>query len=182
MLRVSPLAKNYAKALFDLGLKSNALDKISSEVEIFNKNFSTSFARELKNPAISKADSVKIINGITQKLGFSKTSSDFFAVISENKRLALFPEIYAEFNSLLKLKNNILDVELISSTKLDNATVESIKAIVGKKYAGKKIEVKEVIKQEILGGLQIKIGSDLFDASLKNQIASLERELLKAIN
>lgn len=182
MLRVSALAKNYAKALFDAALKSNALDKISSEIEIFNKNFSADFARELKNPAISKADSVKIINQITEKLKLSKLTCDFFSTLASNKRVAAFPQIYSEFNRLLKVQKNILDVELISSDKLDNSTVASVKTIAEKKYTNKKIDIKETIKKEILGGLQIKIGSNLFDASLKQQVDSLQRELLKTIN
>lgn len=182
MLRVSALAKNYAKALFEAAQKSKTLDKISSEIEIFNKNFSESFARELKNPAIAKADSIKIINSITEKLKLSKLTCDFFSTLASNKRLAAFPQIYAEFNRLLKVEKNILDVELISSDKLDDATVASVKAIAEKKYPDKKIDVKEIVKKEILGGLQIKIGSTLFDASLKNQLQNIEKELIKSIN
>ena len=181
MPRISVVAKNYSKALFAAAKKADAIDKISDELENFRQSFSLDFARELKNPVISKADSTKIINDIAINLKLGKLLSDFLTAVTRNKRLNLFPEIYEEFTRLAKLQKNILEVELISTEKLDKAEIERIKATVGKKHFGKIIEIKETIKKEILGGLQIKIGSDLIDASLKNQLSSISKELIRAV-
>ena len=180
MPRISVVAKNYAKALFAAAKKSNALDKITEELENFRQSFSLDFARELKNPVISKVDSTKIINDIAKNLNLGKLLSDFLTAVTRNKRLNLFPEIYEEFTRLNKIQKNILEVELISTTKLEKAAIEKIRASVGKKHLGKIIEIKETIKKEILGGLQIKIGSNLIDASLKNQISNIGKELIRA--
>jgi len=181
MPRISVVAKNYSKALFAAAKKADAVDKISDELENFRQSFSLDFARELKNPVISKSDSTKIINDIAINLKLGKLLSDFLTAVTRNKRLNLFPEIYEEFTRLAKLQKNILEVELISTEKLDKTEIESIKASVGKKNFGKIIEIKETIKKEILGGLQIKIGSNLIDASLKNQLSSISKELIRAV-
>lgn len=181
MPRISVVAKNYSKALFSAAKKADAIDKISDELENFRQSFSLDFARELKNPVISKSDSTKIINDIAINLKLGKLLSDFLTAVTRNKRLNLFPEIYEEFTRLAKLQKNILEIELISTEKLDKAEIESIKATVSKKHFGKIIEIKETIKKEILGGLQIKIGSDLIDASLKNQLSSISKELIRAV-
>ena len=81
---------------------------------------------------------------------------------------------------LIRKLRNILEVELISTEKLDKAEIEKIKASIGKQNFGKTIEIKETLKKEILGGLQIKIGSNLIDASLKNQISNIGKELIRA--
>lgn len=180
MPRISVVAKNYAKALFAAAKKANAVDKINDELENFRQSFSLDFARELKNPVISKADSTKIINDIAISLKLGKLLSDFLTAVTRNKRLNLFPEIYEEFTRLAKLQKNILEVELISTEKLDRAEIERIKASISKKHFGKIIEIKETIKKEILGGLQIKIGSNLIDASLKNQLSNISQELIRA--
>lgn len=181
MPRVSIVAKNYAKALIAAAQKSNSIDKISQELEKFKQSFSLDFAKELKNPVIAKSDSTKIISEITQSLKLSKLISEFLIAVTRNKRLNLFPEIYEEFTRLVRVQKNILDVELISTEKLDKVSIEKIRTTLSKKHPGKSIEFTEVIKKEILGGLQIKIGSDLIDASLKNQLSTISKELKRAV-
>lgn len=181
MPRVSVIAKNYAKALFAAAKKSNSIDKIHQELDSFKQSFSLDFARELKNPVIAKADSTKIIKEIAQTIKLGKLTTNFLVAVTRNKRLNLFPEIYEDFTRLTKIYKNILDVELISTEKLDDSALQQIKAAVSKKHPGKEIEFTQTIKKEILGGLQIKIGSDLIDASLKNQLATISKELIRAV-
>ena len=68
MTQISLVAKNYAKALFGAAKDNNNIDKIAKEFDIFKKSFGTNFVNELQNPAISKADSIKIITEISKKL------------------------------------------------------------------------------------------------------------------
>ncbi len=178
MTQISAIAKNYAKALFCVAKSHNNVDKISAELEIFRKNFNEQFANELKNPAISKDDSVKIITQIGKKLNFSEIFLNFLANMSKNRRLGLFGDVYKEFSRLLRIEKNILEIELISSAKLDESTIEDIKKIIAKQNPNKSIEVIETLKSDILGGLQIKIGSNLIDASLRNKLSLIEKELV----
>ena len=182
MPRVSVVAKNYAKALFLAARKNNSLEKTSEELGVFKQNFSTSFAHELKNPVIAKKDLVYIIRDVTEKFGLGPLSSNFFASIVRNRRLNLFPEIYEEFSRLNKQYQSILEVEVISAVKTEKKHIDKVKSVVEKKYPGKTVAVKETVKEQILGGFQIKIGSEVIDASLKNQLESLKKECLAAIN
>lgn len=182
MPRISVIAKNYSKALFLAAKKGNSLDQVLKELEIFKQNFNTNFAHELKNPVISKDDLIKIINEVTTKFGLGKLVSNFFSSIVKNRRLNLFPEIYEEFNRLVRQEKNILEVEIITAVKCDSAKLEQIKNLVAKKYSGKTIALKEVISAKILGGMQIRAGSEVIDISLKNQLSKLNKELLSAIN
>ena len=182
MPRVSVVAKNYAKALFVAAYKSKSVDKISAELEVFKQNFSTSFAHELKNPVIAKNDLVRIIQEVTKKFGLGNLTSNFFASIVRNRRLNLFPEIYEEFSRLVKQQKNILEVEVIVAAKSHKDQLDRIKAIIEKSYPGKAIAIRETVKEKILGGLQVKIGSQVIDASLKNQLSSIAKECAAAAN
>ena len=176
MPRVSVVAKNYAKALFVASRRNNAIEKVVSELAVFKQNFSTSFAHELKNPVIAKNDLVKIISEVTKKFSLGLITSNFFASIVRNRRLNLFPEIYEEFMRLIKQYKNVLEVELVVTKKSEKSQIDRIKALIEKKYPGKIIAIRETIKEKILGGLQIRIGSEVIDASLKNKIASIGKE------
>jgi F-type H+-transporting ATPase subunit delta len=182
MPRASVVAKNYAKALFMAARKSNSVEKVVSELDVFKQNFSTSFAQELKNPVIAKNDLAKIIQEVTQKFALGALTSNFFASIVRNRRLNLFPEIYEEFSRIVKLQKNILEVELITAVKPEKEHLERVKDLIAKKYPGKTIAIKETIKEKILGGFQVKIGSEVIDASLANQLASLYEECLETVS
>jgi F-type H+-transporting ATPase subunit delta len=179
MPRVSVIAKTYAKTLFLASKNNNSIDKVSEELELFRKNFSNSFANELKNPVISKDDMLKIINQITSRFGLGALSSNFFASIVKNRRLNLFPEIYEEFNRMVLEYKKILEIEVLSTV---NINIDNIKKLFEKSYPDKKILIKHILSPKILGGLQIKIGSKIIDASLKNQIEQIKKECLLAIN
>ncbi len=182
MPKVSIVAKNYAKALFKAAKESNNINQISENLEIFKKNFSINFAHELKNPAIASNDSVKIITEIANKLNLPKLLVSFLSEVARNRRLALFLEIYEEFSHLVKLEKNILEIEVISTSTLEKSTIDEIKNVVSKKYPNKIIEAKQTLKDDILGGIQIKINSNLIDASLKNKLANIKKELIAAAN
>ncbi|MBM3590270.1 MAG: ATP synthase F1 subunit delta [Alphaproteobacteria bacterium] len=179
MPRVSVIAKTYAKTLFLASKNNNSIDKISDELEVFRKNFSNSFAQELKNPVVSKNDMIKIINEVTSKFKLGTLTSNFFASIVKNRRLNLFPEIHEEFNRMVRDYKKILEVEVVSTVGLN---IENIKILLEKSYPDKKILIKHTLSPKILGGLQIKIGSKVIDASLKNHLEKIQKECLLAIN
>lgn len=182
MPRASVVAKNYSKALFIAARKSNQIEGVEKELQKFKDNFSTSFANELKNPVISKKDLTNIIEEISKKFELSPLAENFFSSIVRNRRLNLFPEIYEEFMRIVKKFKNIIEIEVISATKTDKVSLDKIKSLVQNKYPDKTINVKEAVNDNILGGFQVKIGSKMVDASLKNQLEKIEKECIAAIN
>ena len=179
MSKISIVAQNYAKAIFAVAKKNGSINQIEQELNLFNNYFSVDFAKELQNPTITKPDSTKIVEEIAKNLNLSNFVRDFLIIIIRNKRIDLFRQILVEFNRLNKIEKNILEIKLISTAKIAKSHIDKIAAIFSKKYPNKAIEIIELIDQKILGGLQIKIGSNLIDASLKNQINIIKSDLKK---
>ena len=100
----------------------------------------------------------------------------------KNRRLNLFPEIYEEFSRIIQKFRNIIEIEIISAQKADKVSLDKIKNLVQKKYPDRVINVKEAVNDNILGGFQVKIGSNLIDASLKNQLEKIKKECIASIN
>ena len=81
MTNSSAVAKNYAKALFNAAEKNNAVDNVGQDFARFVGVFDDKFASELKNPAISKKDSLKIAAELCKKLGFTGIFADFLTLM-----------------------------------------------------------------------------------------------------
>lgn len=182
MPRASAIARNYAKALFLSSKKNDNLDKVGVELKNFQQNFGKDFIKELENPAISKNELRKIFAEISTKFSFSETTANLFSIVAENRRLNLLSDIYKEFDNIVRLQNNVLEVEIILAKEISESEILSLKQEISKAYSNKNIVVKKTIKEKILGGFQVKIGSKLIDASLQNQIVAIGEKCLKAVN
>ena len=182
MPRASVIAKNYSKALFIAARRAMKIDEVDNELSKFKDSFNTNFANELKNPVISKRDLEKVVDEIAIRFKLSSLTKNFLSSIIRNRRLNLFPEIYEEFSRILKKYKNIIEIEVISAKKTDKVSLDKIKSIIQKKYPDKTINIKEAVNDNILGGFQVKIGSNMADASLRNQLEKIKKECIAAIN
>jgi F-type H+-transporting ATPase subunit delta len=182
MHKPSLVSKNYAKALFNIAKESKKIDEIASDLEKFAQNFSSEFILELNNPAISTADLLKVIALVNDKIGISGLAADFLNVVFKNRKISYLNDIHQEFAKLAKEHNNILQIEVISASELTQESLAKIKDAISKKYSEKKIEILQTVKSQILGGIQVKIGSNLIDASIKSQLDQIENELITTIN
>ncbi|MCE3254949.1 MAG: atpH [Rickettsiaceae bacterium] len=171
------VAKKYACAAFNTAKKLNLVDQFLADLEKVSNAFSKSITQELSNPAISKSDLKKIIADLGAKLSLHEKVISFLETIASSRRINEINAIEQNFAQLAKAEKKILEVEVFSAANLDSQNLQNLRAALEKKYAGKKIEIKQLIKKDILGGVQIKIGSTLFDASLKTQLQSLKNQL-----
>lgn len=182
MPRISIVAKKYAQAIFTIAKKQSKISLIESEINKFCQSLNRSFVVELNNPAISKLDIEKIITQFSAPMNFSRLTNDFIITVARNKRISLFPEIYQQFCNLKNINDNIITAKLITLQQLDENQINKIRSIIELKYPSKKIVISQTINNDIAGGLQIRIGSQIIDASLKNEIEQISNALLKTIN
>ena len=170
-------AKKYARAAFGAAKKLNLIDQFLSDLGKFSALLSPSTIKELSNPEISKADLKKTIADLGIKLSLHSKVISFLEIIVDARRIAEIGAIHHNFAKLVKVEKNILEVEVFSATSLDAQSVQALKLILETKYTGSVIEIKQSVKKDILGGLQIKVGSTMIDASLKAQLFSLNQQL-----
>ena len=171
-------AVRYAKALLELAIEQNKLEVISNDMNaIVAANDETrDFQLFLSSPLIQADKKVSIFNQIFDY--FDELSLSFVALITKNGRENILVEIAASFQDQLKAHKGIVPVTLVSSKKLDEATVTAILAKVKPVVKGE-IELTEKIDEEILGGFVVKIGNTQVDASVANQLKNLKQRLTR---
>ncbi len=168
------IAKKYALAAFNSAKKSNLIDQFLVDLKKFSEYFSASIIKELSNPAISKINLAKIISELGEKLSLNSKVVEFLEVVASRRRIGAIKIIEQHFTKLAKIEKKILEVELISAAQLSSEILQEVESTLQKQYSGLTIEIKQTIKKDILGGLVIKIGSNMIDASLKRQLSALK--------
>ncbi|MFT6106956.1 MAG: F-type H+-transporting ATPase subunit delta [Rickettsiales bacterium] len=170
------LAKKYAIAAFNVAKKANIVDQFSADLKNFVSSLPKSIIKELSNPAISKASLKDIIIAFGDKMSLAGEVVSFLEIVAQERRISNIVAIENHFAKLVKNEKNILEVEVFAAKSLDDKEIEEIKSILVKKYVNNSIEIKQSIKKDILGGIQIKIESMMIDASLKRQLSALNQQ------
>lgn len=122
-----------------------------------------------KTYALALLESTK---GLSDKK-LTEVLKNFVQIVARDHKLKQMPKIISEFTRLAKKEQGIQEIKIKSARELDEKTVEKIKNIFGKNT-----EATTEIEKEILGGIKIKTGDKILDASLKTQLNKLKQTLI----
>jgi F-type H+-transporting ATPase subunit delta len=171
----------YAQALFDLALETKALDAVENDLKALKaaRAESAELRQALGSPVFSEADKGKALTALGQQLGFAQTTLNFIGVLAANRRAADLPAITASFERLSAAHRGVVAAEVTTAVKLTAAQAKGVKAALAQAL-GQEPEITTLVDPTILGGLKVKVGSRLFDASLRSKLDSLKFALKRA--
>jgi len=176
------LAKKYARALFSLGKKSGApqLEQYGAALAGLAGMAAASPALErmFKSPVITVAEKHALVDQLLDKAGTDVTVKNFCHLLADKGRLAALPAIAGCYGELLDAEKGILRGTVITAVKLDAAKQKKLKAGLEKKAGNKKLALEFNVDKSILGGLMLKVGDRVLDASLRAQLTIL-RDTIK---
>jgi F-type H+-transporting ATPase subunit delta len=132
----------------------------------------------LENPSIVEAQKLKVLDGLKAKLGLSQAVRNFIAVITHHQRLSSFAEIVATYVALSDEEANVADVEVVTARELAPASRTTLEAQIAKLVDGRKVSASYTQDAELLGGAIVKIGSTVYDGSVRGQLQQLKQRLL----
>lgn len=169
--------KAYAKALMDLSKEYN-IDKkqIVDELQFVVQYFDDEFICFLKNPRISKENKKDVF-----KKAFSNINKYIFStlmVLIDNDNIINLQEIILELNKMIDEELGIVTLELFTTKPLNEKEKNIIKLYFSNKL-NKKINIKEIIDTNLIGGLIIKYQGKIIDGSIFNKQESLKEHLKK---
>ena len=173
------IAQVYARALFEVADERNALDEIRDQLGAFadamheNRDLAVFFF----SPYFS-VDEKK--DGLERAVQDANPEFDNFlqALIERHRMPAIF-RIRTEFDSLWDEARKLLPVQIVSAIELDDATVQSLGEQIGRQV-DRKIELSSAVDPDILGGIVLKVGNLILDASIKNRLEQLRKQVAQA--
>lgn len=173
------IAEVYARSLFEVAMEQDQLDEIHDELgefaDVLAKNrelqvffFSPYFSSEEKKDGVAK-----VIEGGNEYF------VRFLELLAEKHRLPVLFRIRREFDALWAREQRLLEVAVTSAVELDEETVKGI----GKKIeeqTGQRVELTAQVDPDVIGGLVIRVGNMVLDASVQGRLERLRRQVASA--
>jgi F-type H+-transporting ATPase subunit delta len=167
----------YARSLFNLARAENAVDRVEDEMgqlksEILNN---LELKKYLTDSSIPAPEKIKSMLGILGEDASDAVKAAISTLIIMNV-LESIEQIYRDYVALANQLKKQVSIEVISAVELDSDTIDTIKKDVDDK-TDLDVRIKNIIDQDIIGGIVIKIGDRIIDLSLKNKIDDLKTKL-----
>jgi F-type H+-transporting ATPase subunit delta len=135
----------------------------------------------LDNPSIPEPQKLKVIDAIAAKLGMTKAARDFVAVIVSHQRLHEFGDIVTSFATVADEELAIAETEITTARPLDATNKHLLEQQVQKLAGGRQVRATYKEDASLLGGAVVRIGSTVYDGSVRAQLQQLKERLVTAV-
>lgn len=173
------IAEVYSRSLFEVSKEHDALDEIHEDLDSFADALDES--RELQvfffSPYFSSQEKKDGIRKVIE--GGNEYFVRFLELLAERHRMPALFRIRREFDSLWAEENKLLPVEIVSAVELDEDTVREIARKV-EEQTGRKIELSTKVDPDVIGGLVMRVGNLVLDASVRNRLERLRKQVARA--
>lgn len=174
------VARRYAKALFAVGTKAGdkELDAFGKELAALAGALSESpdALKFFKNPSFSADEKKAVLTELTGKLSVSKTVKNFVYLLADQGRVSALLDIADDFTKMLEDKQGVVSGSLLTAVELSAARQKALGDKLTKQ-TGKELVLDFAVDPDILGGVVLKIGDKVLDASLRAQLEILNEQI-----
>jgi F-type H+-transporting ATPase subunit delta len=173
------IAAVYARSLFEAALDADKLDVVREQlgefadalerdrqlqVFFFSPYFSTNEKKDGLHRAVDGAEPIFL---------------NFLELLLENHRMPVIFRLRRDYEHLWEAHNRLLPVEVTSAVELDEQTVRGIGDRIAEQ-TGRKVELSSNVQPDILGGIVVRVGNQVLDASIRNRLESLRKQVVRA--
>jgi F-type H+-transporting ATPase subunit delta len=170
------LAEVYARSLFEVALQQGKLDELREQLGQFADALDQN--RELAVFFFSPYFSTKEKQDGLERLldGAEETFLNFLKLLIENHRMPVIFRTRQQFERMWERENELLPVDITSAIELDQETTERLGRSIGER-AGRKVRLAAHVDPDILGGIVLRVGNSILDASIRNRLEQLRRHV-----
>ena len=168
------LAGRYASALFSLARDERQIDAVSRSLELLAQALvdSREFTELLSSPLIDREQAGKAMGAIAQQLSLDPITTNFLGVLARNGRKNQLQSVIRSFRRLAAEHRGETTAEVVTANPLNDDQLAALKQQL-RARAGRDVAIETSIDPEILGGIVIKMGSQMIDASIRTKLNRL---------
>lgn len=171
------VAKRYAVALFDLVQDAGTLAEVEQEVEAIQTLFKSNEVRDFfAHPKITAEQKKTLLNeNLTNKVS-SQVINTLFLMI-DRKRGDSIAEMIEQFIALAMEEQRVAEAVIYSVKPLTDEQQQTISTLIAEKVGKQSLRIQNKINPDLIGGLRIRVGNQIFDGSISGRLESMKREL-----
>ena len=178
MSQALTLARPYARAAFGIARDEAAFASWSQALGFAAQvAVDPRVAHLLGDPKLANADAVALLSPVDGGQGAGASFARFLALLADNRRLALLPEIAGLYEQLRNEAERVVKATVTSATALPASELDGIKAALKRRF-GREVEVETAIDPALIGGAVIDAGDVVIDGSLKGKLERLQSALV----
>ena len=169
------LAGRYATALFGLARDQSQIDAVSRSLDHVEQAMTESadFRALVTSPLVGRADAAKTIAALAPSLKIDPLTANFLAVLAGNGRLAELRNVIRSVRALAANHRGEVTAEVTSARPLDDTQIAALKAKLKARVGGTEIAIDAKVDPALLGGLVVRLGSQMIDASIRTKLNTL---------
>lgn len=171
---LSGVSGRYASALFELAQETNAVDEVGKALDAFGTliDASPDLQSLVRNPVFTADEQSAAVKALLQKAGIGGLAANFIGLVAAKRRLFALPGMIAAYRQFVADARGVLRAEVRVAEQPSPAQMQNIAAAL-KEAAGKEVVVDLKVDPSLIGGLIVKMGSKMVDASLKTKLNSI---------
>ena len=178
---VSGMAGRYATALFELALEEKKLDAVAADLDSFRAMLdeSADLVRLVRSPVFGAEEQEKALAAVLDKAKIEGLAKKFLLLVAQKRRLFAVREIIAAFRAFVARHKGEVAAEITVAEPLKDSHLDALKQAIAAS-AGKNVQLDVKVDPSIIGGLKVKLGSRMVDASLKTKLNSIRIAMKEA--
>ncbi|HKM88849.1 MAG TPA: F0F1 ATP synthase subunit delta [Xanthobacteraceae bacterium] len=178
---VSGMAGRYATALFDLARETNSIDAVKADLERFDAlvGESADLNRLVRSPVFSAAEQLQALSAVLERVGIGGLAAKFLKLVTANRRLFAARDMVRGYRELVALHKGEATAEVTVAERLKDDHVAALRNAL-KAVSGKDVDLNIKIDPAIIGGLVVKLGSRMVDASLRTKLNAIRHAMKEA--
>ena len=176
MIRI--VAKRYAKALVELSEEKNTVDKTKADLAAFvgAVDSQPALQRLFSSPVFTPENKKAVIKELSGKLDLQAATQRFVEHLAETGRIRFVKDVHEAFLALLSERQNRATVQLTTAASINAGELADIKKKL-EALTGKQVDIDSKVDAAMIGGAKARIGSVIYDGTIKNQLAKMRDKL-----
>ena len=173
------IAEVYSRALFEAARDNDVVDRIHEELQTVDDALSED--RELRlfffSPYFTSDEKKEAVGRVVE--GADERLVNFLELLAERHRMPVLSRIRRQFDGMWAEENKLLPVSVTSAVDLDESLVQEIGRRI-EDQTGRRVELSSSVDPDVLGGLVVRVGNVVLDASVRNRLEQLRKQVAKA--
>lgn len=172
------MARRYATALADVVTARGEAREVREELAEWERMMQSSgqLLEVFSNPTIPYEQKQKVLRELIQRTRVRPTTANFLQVLLQNQRLADLSEVNKRFAQVLDERSGVVSADVTTARPVSAETQEALRARLSA-MTGKNVRLSFQTDEELIGGIVARIGSTIYDGSVRNQLEQAKAKL-----